>query len=105
MIYTLYKGTDQQTTNLSYATEVVDNSLPEEIDFDSWQETHFEVVKNITQNSLNLTIEKVMSEKGTGGLYELAKDLTNEFEELYKNKNWDGEFFDTLELFLNKKLN
>ena len=44
------------------------------------------------------------SEQGHGGLYELAEELTDEFELLNKGRVWDGEFFDEIEEFLSEKL-
>jgi hypothetical protein len=49
-------------------------------------------------------LEKTIKEKGHGGLYELAEDLTDEFETINKNREWDGEFFEEIETFLNEKL-
>lgn len=37
-------------------------------------------------------------------MYELAENLTNEFEELNKDKKWNGEFFDEIYSFLTNKL-
>jgi hypothetical protein len=77
--------------------------------FASWQETHYEVVAAITSIALdddnkdNL-VYKTYREDGLGGLYELAEDLTDEFELLNKDREWDGEFFDEIERFLDEKL-
>jgi hypothetical protein len=77
--------------------------------FASWQETHYEVVAAITSivldddNKDNL-VYKTYREDGLGGLYELAEDLTDEFELLNKDREWDGEFFDEIERFLDEKL-
>lgn len=71
----------------------------------AWIETHFEVVRFITQNEDSFpTIQNILEEKGTGGLYELSEDLTDEFETSYEGKEWDGEFFDEIEEFLLNKL-
>jgi hypothetical protein len=76
--------------------------------FTSWQETHFEVVSEITKNlrvdKPTGLVFKTMMEKGTGGLYELAEELTDEFELLNEGREWDGEFFDEIEEFLTEKL-
>ena len=74
--------------------------------FQSWQETHFEVVSfiNDPDNTNSPIIQEVYEENGTGGMYELAEDLTDEFEELNKDKNWDGDFFDEIYSFLFDKL-
>jgi hypothetical protein len=76
--------------------------------FTSWQETHFEVVSVITHiwrldNLYGLVAERHEAQ-GTGGLYELAKELTDEFEKMNEERQWDGEFFDEIEEFLNTKL-
>lgn len=73
--------------------------------FQSWQETHFEIVSFITnpKNINNPIIDEVIKHQGTGGLYELAEELTDEFESISKNKEWDGDFFDEIELFLLNK--
>jgi hypothetical protein len=71
-------------------------------------EVHYEVVKRIT---LELEVEgrpslafDVMENQGLGGLYELAENLTTEFVILHKDNQWDGDFFETIEKFLNEKL-
>ncbi len=69
--------------------------------FESWHESHFEFVEIIVQS---LDVEgsypnEVHNIMGTGGLYELARDMTNQFEELHAGKSWDGEFFDEVENF------
>lgn len=77
--------------------------------FESWHETHFEVVSAIIldaeREEASPLITSVMEEYGTGGLYELAKSLTDEFEKLNASREWDGEWLDELEEFLNKKFN
>jgi hypothetical protein len=80
--------------------------------FASWQETHYEVVAAITTELMadyeynefrDDLIRITLREKGHGGLYELANDLTDEFELLNKGREWDGEFFDEIERFLDEK--
>ena len=75
--------------------------------FDSWQETHYEVVSEITRiihanEGFGLASETVYTQ-GTGGLYELAKRLTDEFETLNTGREWDGEFFEEIWDFLKNK--
>lgn len=80
--------------------------------FTSWQETHYEVVCAITQSILLDEKEPEFKNKatreneegGTGRLYELAEDLTDKFEKLNAGREWDGEFFDEIEDFLQKEL-
>lgn len=75
--------------------------------FDSWYETHHEVVAEITRHVHKDTESLVMQvgeSQGTGGLYELAEKLTWKFEKLNKDREWDGEFFDEIEDFLATEL-
>lgn len=76
--------------------------------FDSWNETHFEVVQAITIEHIKDNPQGLVKERheaqGHGGLYELAVELTNEFEELNKGREWDGEYFQEIEEFLKIKL-
>ncbi len=73
----------------------------------SWIETHHEVVAEITGIALTDASEgEVFTTResyGTGGLYELAESLTDEFETLNAGREWDGEFFDEIDSFLNSK--
>lgn len=73
-------------------------------------ETHHEVVAYITrQLELNdymtegTKVRQAHESQGTGGLYELSQDWTNEFETENKDREWDGDFFDEVEVFLNQK--
>lgn len=70
--------------------------------FASWQETHYEVVAHLTVTSdTEGTIANLrQASQGTGGLYELAEQLTNKFETLHQGREWDGDFFDTIEDWL-----
>lgn len=66
--------------------------------FHNWIETHFEIVQYLTDtlqvgDSMACSIVEA---RGTGGLYEVAEDLTNAFELKYKGKEWDGEFYDAV---------
>ena len=79
--------------------------------FESWQETHYEMVQAITleiekPESTN-TVWKIQNDEGSGGLYILAKVWTDEFETLHKGKQWgvddDTLYFDAFELFIDSK--
>ncbi len=83
--------------------------------FTSWMETHHEVVSFITgvvtirANDDNV-IRRRMDSQGTGGLYELAEEWTDEFEKLHEGQQWDGngglgEWMEVVEEFLNNKNN
>jgi hypothetical protein len=74
--------------------------------FDNWYETHHEVVSFMEREcrrSEDCEVVKVLYTQGTGGIYELAKEWTDEFEKLNKGREWDGEFFDEIEKFCNNK--
>ena len=77
--------------------------------FASWQETHYEVVQAIT---IELTADKrtgLVAQRheaqGHGGLYELAEELTDEFEALHFNEEWGENYYylETLEEWLNEQ--
>ena len=76
--------------------------------FASWQETHYEVVQAMTKEWMKDQPRGLVKERhdmqGHGGLYELAEELTDEFENLNKGREWHGEFFDEIEVFLDSKL-
>jgi hypothetical protein len=80
--------------------------------FTSWMETHHEIVKVINQiensysyDNTNIVV-KTHEEKGLGGIYELAEELTDKFEKENKGVVWgeEIEFFDTLETFIENEL-
>ena len=94
-----------------YSSEPKNKTMTKEFinGFASWQETHFEVVSIIVielakDKTTSTVIEKCYYGQGTGGVYELAEDLSNEFEKIHKDRKWDGDFFDEIENFLNTKL-
>lgn len=72
--------------------------------FESWVETHHEIVKAITEyldsGHKCETIWRRYEEQGTGGMYELGIELTDIFENKYKGREWDGEFFETIAEFM-----
>lgn len=77
--------------------------------FTSWMETHHEVTQAI---SIQLQQQEgkaydVACQRGTGGTYELAEELTDKFELKFKDFNWgesEMSFFEELEEFLNVEL-
>jgi hypothetical protein len=75
--------------------------------FTSWMETHHEIVALITTELLKQEptgVVMVRSEaQGYGGVYEYAEELTDEFEKLNAGRDWDGEFYDEVELFFEQK--
>lgn len=75
--------------------------------FTSWYETHHELVDMISFELRKKfpceKLRKISEELGTGGAYELAKELTDKFEDLNKGRQWDGEFFEEIEEFARKE--
>lgn len=74
--------------------------------FDSWQETHYEIVSMMTlgYERGDPVIDEYMSVKGIGGMYELAEELTTKFEMEHKGRVWDGDFFEELEYFMYREI-
>ncbi len=83
--------------------------------FTAWHETHFEIVQGITfdieKHNENPGYESTATQRhdvqGHGGLYELAREWTDEFEDKYKGKEWgmdELDYFETVEGFVVEKL-
>lgn len=77
--------------------------------FESWMETHYEVVQAITNEWMKDEpegiVKEVQDEQGHGGLYLLAQTLTDEFENKFKGNDWSElNYFDEINNFLNEKL-
>ncbi len=76
--------------------------------FDSWSDTHFEIVQAIAIEINNEQpkgkTEEVHDEGGHGALYDLAKELTYKFEKKHCGRAWDGDFFDEIEVFIEAEL-
>lgn len=77
--------------------------------FTSWQETHYEFIGMIEQCRLMEKqpnkIKDINDNQGTGGFWELAKELTDKFEKAHEGYEFDGEFFDSVEEKFNEWLN
>lgn len=84
-------------------------------DLESYLETHFEVVSYIERYMLSVggsdyddntspIIERHKAQ-GHGGLYELAKEWTDEFQSIHENTEFDGNWIDTIDEFLSNKNN
>jgi hypothetical protein len=74
--------------------------------FEEYLEIHYDIVEAITfethhDNPCTL-LGKIIEEKGTGGLYELSKELTDKFVTQYKDVIWgeELEYQDTMVEFL-----
>lgn len=78
--------------------------------FNSWQETHFEIVSTITyvliKEPLSMAkLDDILIKYDVSNLYDLAKNLTDDFELLNRGRRWDGEFLEEVEKFTRTKLN
>lgn len=62
-----------------------------------WAETHYIIVGLIAEN--NHLFEGVSQ----GDLWGLAFDLTNEFQEINKDREYDGGYFEEVEKFFKYK--
>jgi hypothetical protein len=76
--------------------------------FRDWAETHHEMVCTmhalITNDTMPTRLLDIIDDEGMGGLYALGIDLTNEFCNTYENKEWNGDWVDTIIEFVNAKL-
>lgn len=81
--------------------------------FSSWQETHFEVVKEITREDENgeyfhESVAEIHLDNGIGGLWELAEELTDKFEKEHQGVEWgqdeNADWLDALDEFLTVNL-
>jgi hypothetical protein len=76
--------------------------------FRDWAETHHEIVCTIhaliTNDTMPTRLLDIIDDEGMGGLYALGIDLTNEFCNTYENREWNGDWVDTIIEFTNLKL-
>lgn len=79
-------------------------------DFDSWQQTHFEIVENlIDQYRLKREeqpnfFRSLFARFGKAICYAIAKDWTEEFEKMNKNKQWKDDFEEEVRKFVQQKI-
>lgn len=78
-------------------------------DLTDFLETHYEVATFLNQcleHEENKVFTHIFQKEGRGGVWQLAKKLTEEFHEKYKNEIWGEnlDWLDTLELFLTEKI-
>lgn len=76
--------------------------------FDSWRTTFFLISGQMTRVEMrgldSPIMKKVRAEGGGYALIDLAEQLTDEFEAMHVDRQWDGEFEDVLTMFVAKKL-
>lgn len=98
---------DGLRTGIQTLKESSGNRIEKDTD---WIETHHEIVNLITIQFFNDiecgVVFKTQQERGQGGIYELAEDWTNEFQEKYKDEIWgEVEYLPTIKAFFNAKNN
>ncbi len=76
--------------------------------FREWVETHHEVVCTIhaliTNDTMSTRLLDIIDSEGMGGLYDLGIELTTDFCNTYKDREWNGDWIDTIIEFTNLKL-
>ena len=101
-----YSGNGAFKAGVDYAEKEFSKLFPN--GFENWYETFYEIVAEINfwmqGNSPPFKIKNIHNEYGICGLCELARELTDKFELLHKGREWDGEFFDEIEKFLETEL-
>ena len=73
--------------------------------FAQWIETYFEAVAFLTStldDEHSMAYQRYL-EQGRGGLYELAEELTDKFQKVYEKKEWDGEFDEFIDDFMEQE--
>ena len=68
-----------------------------------WAETHYEVIERL-QESEHPAIEQRENERGRGGMWELAFEITQAFVDQHQDRDWNGDWFDTLDAFVPRHL-
>jgi hypothetical protein len=76
--------------------------------FREWVETHHEIVCTIHAMIDNKTVPKKLSDiidmVDFAGLYDLGIELTTDFCNTYKDREWNGDWIETIIEFVNAKL-
>lgn len=96
-----YKAELETVSILAQGINIVDRPSSD------YLETHYVISTFIERNQDTVeSLEKINNELGRGGLWDLAQQLTTEFETTYEGVEWGLEldWHDTLEEFLNKKI-
>ncbi len=79
--------------------------------FSNWVETHHTIVRNIEhmldnqdEDMWGQRLYEVQAKGGTGGVWILCESLTDKFEQENIGVEWEGEWFDAIDTFLEKEL-
>jgi hypothetical protein len=75
-------------------------------ELENWAEAHYEFVRLIEEarQQENPTMEFIENTTGIGGFWQLAFDMTQEYEKLHKGRQWYGDWLDEIESFFETKL-
>jgi hypothetical protein len=80
------------------------------VDFDSWQQTHFAMVEHLLDlcrlkpEEQPIFFRGLYARFGKPACYPIAKDWTDEFERLNKNRYWKNDFQDEVRMFVQQKI-
>ena len=78
--------------------------------FESWQNTHFEVVevlcfiRDLEEGEQPKSFAEMVDRSATQEMYNLALTLTNKYEEEHQGKKRDRSLFDEIEEFVWKEV-
>lgn len=81
------------------------NKFPNGIE--SYLETHYLIAEHITlvkEKDEDMQPLKILNLDGMEGAWLLCQKLTDKFEQENKNREWEGDFLDAIEDFLNKEI-
>ena len=87
---------------------VTESRFPQ--DFESWQQTHFEIVENLVDLSRLKPEEQpdffrpLFARFGKAICYAIAKDWTEEFEKAHKKGQWENDFEEEVRKFVQQKV-
>jgi len=76
-----------------------------------WAETHYEIAAMIetelgqTGRKTNPFLTRMYEKSGRAAKWELAYTLTNKFQTIHAETQWDGEWLETLEDFFKTEIN
>ena len=73
---------------------------------ENFLETYYEICTAIedARHKEDSETKEIQEKEGSAGIYELANELTLKFEKEHKGFEWDGEFLEEIEEFLQKEL-
>lgn len=75
-------------------------------ELESWAETHYEISAAIEKKSKdeNSEIHEVIRNNGMFAKHGLAFDLTRKFEKIHDGREWDGEWIDEIDKFIEENV-